>query len=213
MTSLSLPARRTATATIAALVAGFTLCTSSIASSAEQRTDHRRPGAARIVGSGDIVLPYVSDNDVRSFSIDAVGAPYSIPRPKIPTGLPVDARGTVRISHHSADQNVTYTSEGQVECLVTGPNTATVTALITKVSHEEIGSLGKRVGLSVYDGGKGGGKGGKADRVGFSWNGVNLLPNGEDAEVGTCMAPAPYAPVVKGGYTVTHAELAPLPRP
>ncbi|MGW4054313.1 hypothetical protein ACWENA_26160 [Streptomyces sp. NPDC004779] len=209
MVSLPWSARRTTTATIAALVAGLTLCTSSIASSAEQRTDHRRPGAARIVGSGDIVLPYVSDNDVRSFSIDAVAAPYSIPRPKIPTGLPVDARGTVRISHHSADENVTYTSEGQVECLVTGPNTATVTALITKVSHEEIGSLGKRVGLSVYDGGKGG----KADRLGFSWNGVNLLPNGEDAEVGTCMAPAPYAPVVKGGYTVTHAELAPLPRP
>ncbi len=43
--------------------------------------------------------------------------------------------------------------------------------------------------------------------MGFS-NGVNLLPNGEDAEVGTCMAPAPYAPVVRGGYTVTHAELA-----
>ncbi|MFF9868103.1 hypothetical protein ACF1G0_22250 [Streptomyces sp. NPDC013953] len=209
MASLSLSARRTATATIAALVAGLTLCTSSTASSAEQRTDHRRPGAARIVGSGDFVLPYLNDNDVRSFSFDAVAAPYSTPRPGLPTGLPVDARGTVRISHHSADQNVTYTFDGQVECLVTGPNTATVTALITKVSHEETGLLGKRVGLSVHDGGKGG----KADRVGFSWNGVNLLPNGEDAEVGTCMAPAPYAPVVKGGYTVTHAELAPFPRP
>ncbi|MCG7523248.1 hypothetical protein MHW47_02105 [Streptomyces sp. OfavH-34-F] len=209
MTSLSLPARRTATAAIAALVAGFTLCASSTASSAEQRTGHRRPGPARIVGSGDFVLPYVSDSDVRSFSFDVVAAPYSIPRPGIPTGLPVDARGTIRISHYSAEQNVTYTSEGQVECLVTGPNTATVTALITKVSHEETGSLGKRVGLSVYDGGKGG----KTDRVGFSWNGVNLLPNSKDAEVGTCMAPAPYAPVVKGGYTVTHAELAPFPRP
>ncbi|GAA3896251.1 hypothetical protein GCM10022244_02940 [Streptomyces gulbargensis] len=39
-----------------------------------------------------------------------------------------------------------------------------------------------------------------------------LRPAG-DAEVGTCMAPAPYAPVVRGGYTVTHAEQAPFPRP
>ncbi|MCB5164724.1 hypothetical protein LG634_07730 [Streptomyces bambusae] len=48
--------------------------------------------------------------------------------------------------------------------------------------------------------------------MGFAWNGVNLLVNGKEAEVGTCMAPAPYAPVVKGGYTVTHGELPPLPR-
>ncbi|MFW3461054.1 hypothetical protein ACN24K_10045 [Streptomyces microflavus] len=52
--------------------------------------------------------------------------------------------------------------------------------------------------------------------MGFSWNGVNLLPTGddnppEDAPVGTCMAPAPYAPVTKGGYTVRHAELPPPP--
>ncbi|WP_137989447.1 hypothetical protein [Streptomyces vilmorinianum] len=205
----SLSARRTVTATVAALVAGLTLCASSVASSAEQQTEDRRPAVARVVGSGDIVLPYLKDDDVRSFSFDAVAAPFTQPRPGASRGLPVDARGTVRISHYSAEQNITYTFEGQVECLVTGPRTATVSALITKVSHEETGRLGKRVGLSVHDGGKGG----KADRVGFSWNGVNLLPNGEDAEVGTCMAPAPYAPVVKGGYTVTHAELPEFPRP
>ncbi|MEU6167201.1 hypothetical protein [Streptomyces tanashiensis] len=203
-----LSARRPATATVAALAAGFTLCATSVASSADLQAEHRRPTAARVVGSGDFVLPYLDDEDVRSFSFDAVAAPYSTPRPGIPTGLPVDARGTVRISHYSADRKITYTFDGEVECLVTGPRTATVTARITKVSHEETGLLHKRVGLSVYDGGKGG----HADRVGFSWNGVNLLPNGEDAEVGTCMAPAPYAPVVQGGYTVTHAELPPFSR-
>ncbi|MGZ0233778.1 hypothetical protein [Streptomyces sp. CPS1] len=45
---------------------------------------------------------------------------------------------------------------------------------------------------------------------------VNLLPGGtgapSEAEVGTCMAPAPYAPVVKGGYTVRHADLPPAPQ-
>jgi hypothetical protein len=30
-------------------------------------------------------------------------------------------------------------------------------------------------------------------------------------EVGTSMALAPFAPVVNGGYTVTHADLPPVP--
>ncbi|MEU6593662.1 hypothetical protein ABZ923_31330 [Streptomyces sp. NPDC046881] len=42
---------------------------------------------------------------------------------------------------------------------------------------------------------------------------MNLLPGGtgvlSEAEVGTCMAPAPYAPVIEGGYTVRHADLPP----
>ncbi|MFD0344568.1 hypothetical protein ACFVH0_38855 [Streptomyces sp. NPDC127117] len=75
-------------------------------------------------------------------------------------------------------------------------------------------NLGERVGFSVYDGGKD--KGRSDDRVGFSWDGVNLLPDGDaapaEAAVGTCMAPAPYAPVTKGGYTVRHAELPPVPK-
>lgn len=45
---------------------------------------------------------------------------------------------------------------------------------------------------------------------------MNLLPKGttppEAAPVGTCTAPAPYAPVTKGGYAVAHAEL-PTPPP
>ncbi|MFE3993962.1 hypothetical protein ACFXPW_20090 [Streptomyces goshikiensis] len=49
----------------------------------------------------------------------------------------------------------------------------------------------------------------------LAWNGVNLLPEtaapAEEATVGTCMAPAPCAPVTKGGYTVTHADLPPEP--
>jgi hypothetical protein len=75
--------------------------------------------------------------------------------------------------------------------------------------------VGKRLGFSVYNGGKD--EGHSRDRVGFSWNGVNLLPGGtgapREAEVGTCMAPAPYAPVTKRGYAVQHADLPPQPSP
>ncbi|MEU0159404.1 hypothetical protein ABZ154_11340 [Streptomyces sp. NPDC006261] len=176
-----------------------------------------RPVRASVVGSAEFVLPYHQDKDVRSFTFDARAAPYSRPLPGIPGGLPTDARGTVEVSHYSAERDITYTSKGRVDCLVTGVRTATLTAVITEVSPGGPPTVGNRVGFSVYDGGDGKdeGKGRSKDRVGFSWNGVNLLPNGstppEDAPVGTCMAPAPYAPVTKGGYAVAHAELPPPP--
>jgi len=95
----------------------------------------------------------------------------------------------VKVSHYSADRNVTYTAEGHVDCLVTGPRTATLTAVITKVGPGGPPWMGKRLGFSVYDGG--GDKGHYRDRVGFSWEMVNLLPGGtgapSEAEVGTCM--------------------------
>ncbi|MFF8422395.1 hypothetical protein [Streptomyces sp. NPDC015680] len=207
-----MPPRRT-TAVLAALAVCLPLGGASVASaSAEPR--EAKPAYASVTGSAEFVLPYYEDDDIRSFTFDAHAAPYSRPLPGIPTGLPTDARGTIRISHYSADQNTTYTSEGRVDCLVTGPHTATLTAVITEVGPGGPPDVGRRLGFSVHDGGKGRGPH-SGDRVGFSWNGVNLVPNGdaapEEATVGTCMAPAPYAPVTKGGYKVTHAELPPVP--
>ncbi|MFJ7326325.1 hypothetical protein ACIQVN_08715 [Streptomyces cyaneofuscatus] len=182
----------------------------SVAASADQE-EKPRPIRASVVGSAEFVLPYHQDKDVRSFTFDAQAAPYSRPLPGIPGGLPTDARGTVTVSHYSAERDITYTSKGRVDCLVTGVRTATLTAIITEVSPGGPPIVGNRVGFSVYDGGEGKGKGRSTDRVGFSWNGVNLLPKGSappgEAPVGTCMAPAPYAPVTKGGYAVAHAEL------
>ncbi|MER5853867.1 hypothetical protein ABT126_45190 [Streptomyces sp. NPDC002012] len=207
MTSLLL--RRTV-AGLTVLATGLTLSSAAVAATGHWE---EKPVSASVVGSAEFVLPYYKDNDTRSFTFDAHGAPYSRPLPTIPTGLPTDAQGTITISHYSAERNITYTSKGSVDCLVTGPRTATLTAVITEVSPGGPPIVGHRIGLSVYDGGRD--KGRSADRVGFSWNGVNLLPDGdaypEEAPVGTCMAPAPYAPVTRGGYTVTHAELPPLP--
>lgn len=211
MTSLPRPRTLALPAVLAALLVGLPLSAAPVAS-AEQRAD--KTAYASVTGSAEFVLPYYQDDDVRAFSFDAHAAPYSQPLPGIPTGLPTDAHGTVRVSHYDAERNTTYTSEGRVDCLVTGPNTATLTAVITEVSPGGPDDLGKRVGFSVYDGGKD--KRRSDDRVGFSWNGVNLLPGSDtepaEAPVGTCMAPAPYAPVTKGGYTVRHAELPPVPK-
>ncbi|XMN07569.1 hypothetical protein ACK8N7_16725 [Streptomyces griseobrunneus] len=209
--------RRTLSA-LAALAAGLTLSSAPVAASASaSASGHReeaRPAGASVTGKAEFVLTYHQDDDVRSFTFDAHAAPYTRPLPGIPTGLPTDARGSVTVSHYSAEKDITYTAEGRVDCLVTGVRTATLTAVITEVSPGGPPTLGKRLGFSVYDGGKD--KGRSKDRVGFSWNGVNLLPTAddsppEDAPVGTCMAPAPYAPVTKGGYTVRHAELPPPP--
>ncbi|MFG2621791.1 hypothetical protein ACGFXC_29650 [Streptomyces sp. NPDC048507] len=206
-------------AVLAALVVMGTVGTASAAPDAPGAGDgaaagsQARPARAAVTGSAEFALPYLKDDDVRSFTFDAQAAPYSNPLPGIPTGLPTDARGTVKVSHYSAVDHRTITAVGRVDCLVTGPHTATLTAVFTEVSPGGPPWLGQRIGFSVHDGGPDGGR--SADRVGFSWNGVNLLPGGTseppEAEVGTCMAPAPYAPVTRGGYTVRHADL--LPRP
>ncbi|WP_411151727.1 hypothetical protein [Streptomyces sp. A30] len=169
------------------------------------------PVHASVTGSAEFRLPYVNDADIRSFAFDAHAAPYSRPVPGVSTGLPTDAYGTVAVSHYSAEQDITYTAEGKVDCLVTAPGNATLTAVITEVSAGGPDWVGKRLGFSVHDGG--GDKPGKMsrDRVGFSWaDGVNTTYTDEGdvaSPVGPCMAPAAFSPVSKGAYRVRHADL------
>ncbi|MFI9204976.1 hypothetical protein [Streptomyces sp. NPDC053048] len=209
--TVSLPARK-AGAVVLALVATAAL---GGASAASADSSHAEPARARVTGSAEFMLPYHPDKDVRSFTFDAVAAPYTKPVPGLPKGLPTDARGTVKISHYFAELNKTFTAEGKVDCMVTGPNTATLTAVMTKVAPGGPDWVGKRLGFSVHDGGKD--KGHSKDRVGLSWATVNMKSQDPDkepemADVGTCMSSAPYAPVTKGGYTVRHAELPPVPK-
>ncbi|MFF0162983.1 hypothetical protein ACFYRY_36430 [Streptomyces sp. NPDC005263] len=199
-------------AVVAAVVASATAVTGASAAGKSPE----RPVHASVTGSADFRLPYVNDADIRSFTFDAHAAPHSRPVPGVPTGLPTDAYGTVAISHYDADRDTTYTAEGTVDCLVTGPGSATLTAIITKVSANGPHWLGLRLGFSVHDGG--GEKPGKPsrDRVGLSWaDGVNKKYTEEgdvDFPVGPCMAPAPFAPVTSGGYRVRHADLPLYPK-
>ncbi|TDC81641.1 hypothetical protein E1285_32255 [Actinomadura sp. 7K507] len=166
---------------------------------------------ARVSGSAEIRLTYWPDQDIRAFTFNAKAVPYSAPKPGAPDGLPTDARGIVKIYHHSPGEGWTVRSEAKVDCLLTSPGNATLTAVVTKADEPIKDQIGKRLGFSVHDGGPGG----RHDRMGFSWSVANGVENGEggweEGKVGTCMGPAAFAPVTKGAYNVRHADLLPAP--
>ncbi|MFE6839144.1 hypothetical protein ACFVFI_30440 [Streptomyces sp. NPDC057705] len=168
------------------------------------------PKLASVHGGGTIFYPYSAKDDIR-FTVDAESTPWTrpFPAPGGEKGLPTDARGRVTISHYFTETGSTATAEAEVDCLVTGGRTATLTAVV-KTSN--VGWEGKRIGISVQDGQRG-----EPDRLGFSWGvaNVDVKPDGTVAEgaVGTCMAPAPFTEVTKGGYKVTPAPLTPQPKP
>ncbi|MFE1316196.1 hypothetical protein [Kitasatospora phosalacinea] len=179
------------------------------AATAAEAKDRPSPGPASVTGTAQIFFAYSPDDDIR-FGIDAHSAPWTRPVPDSPFGgLPTDATGTIRISHHVKALDITVTAEGQVDCLVTGGPSASLTAVITRADPEVAGWLGKRIGLSVLDG-----RGHEPDRLGFSWSVVNEQHGSSDpaqSDVGTCMAPAPFTTVREGGFRVRPADLAPLP--
>ncbi|MGX2997572.1 hypothetical protein JNUCC64_25480 [Streptomyces sp. JNUCC 64] len=193
----------------AALVAG-TVSASTAADDSRPRTTAAAGTAAAPVasveGSARIHFTLRPDDTIR-FQVKAKGAPYSEPRPGVPTGLPTDARGTIRYSHRIAGTEKVGWAVAEVDCLSTGGKTATVTAVIRKTNVERIG---KRIGISFQQG-----EGGAPSRLGFSWGVVNVDGGtdgaGEPGGTGTCQAPAPFAPATEGGYRVRHAEVAPLP--
>ncbi|MEV0194558.1 hypothetical protein AB0I39_39300 [Kitasatospora purpeofusca] len=151
-------------------------------------------------------ISYVfSPDDEIWFTVDARAKPYSRPLPGTgaPDGLPTDAVGTVRYSHRVAATGVVHSARAAVDCLSTGGPVATLTAAVTT---SDTGNASERIGLSIHRG-----SGRDGDRLGFSWD-VADLDLGPDQKpyrpvVGTCMAPAPFAPVIRGGFTVHHVEL------
>ncbi|MGK5639321.1 hypothetical protein ACSNOK_13580 [Streptomyces sp. URMC 126] len=162
---------------------------------------------ARVTGSARLDFSY-APKDVIRFSVDARAVPFSrpLPGPHLEHGLPTDARGTVTWSHWVAATHETRRAEAAVDCLVTGGDTATFTAVVTKSADPS--EIGARYGFSARTGGPGKG------RFGFHWAVGNVdvvkgVPG--SARVGTCMAPAPFTPLKSGGFTVRHAELPSLP--
>ncbi|WP_237296824.1 hypothetical protein [Streptomyces sp. 3211] len=165
-------------------------------------------GEARIgARARDRFYPYSPDDDIR-FTVDATSAPWSRPLPAQggEKGLPTDAFGKITVYHRVTATGYTAVSEAEVD---TGGRTATVTAVV-KTSN--VGWEGRRIGIGVQDGTRG-----EPDRVGFSWDIANLevRPDGSvfEPSAGTCLAPAPFTEVTKGGYKVIPAPLAPRPKP
>lgn len=167
-------------------------------------------GPARVSGSAEFVLPYGRDGDVRSFTFDARSVPYSRPIPVEggEQGSPADATGTVRVAHRLAGTGITVRFEAAVDCMITSPGHATLTAVVTRADEQARDFVGKRVGFSVQDRGRG------RDRVGFTWAASadqNEAGQWGPSRIGTCLAPAAFARVVRGDYTVRHAELTAPP--
>lgn len=196
---------------VAAIVIGTAIGGTAFGGEAVAASSTRPANVARVSGSADVRLTFSPDQDVRSFTFDAVSRPYSRPFPQAPSGLPTDATGTVRISHRVAETGETVRLSARVDCLATAPHTVTLTAVVTEADEPVRDWIGQRLGLSVYDSGDRR----IPDRVGFSWAVVNgeQDENGDwqMASVGTCMGPAAFAPVTRGGYSVRHAELLPPP--
>ncbi|MEU5884548.1 hypothetical protein [Spirillospora sp. NPDC047279] len=188
---------------LAAVTAGPTA-----ASAAPERGTKPKP--ASVKGSGDFWLTFYPDGDRRSFSFDAQAAPYTRPITGFPDGTPADARGKATLVHEVKESGYVIWAEADVDCMTTSPGYAALTATITKSSEDPKEWVGRRLGFSVYDAGPDR-DGRTRDRVGFSWAIVNMDKNeqGEwfETKAGTCMAPAPFSPVSKGGFTVRHADL------
>ncbi|MFB7404516.1 hypothetical protein ACFCZR_30470 [Streptomyces rubiginosohelvolus] len=188
-------------------IAALTALTATAATGATPSDDAPATKPARtasVHGSARIHYVFSPDDDIR-FTIDAEAAPYSRPLPGLPQGLPTDARGTVSFRHVAATGQVA-TAKARVDCLVTGGGTATLTAVVTR---SDVGPVGERLGFSVSEG-----RAGEPDRLGFSWGVANVDPEKADEQgnvtapkVGTCMAPAPFAPATRGGFRVRHAGL------
>ncbi|MFI0355124.1 hypothetical protein [Actinomadura sp. 9N407] len=200
---------------ILAAIGAFAVVGGTTAAYAMPQEAPAGPKTASVQGSAEFRLTFWPDKDVRSFTFDARATPYTRPMPGAPHGLPSDATGTVKVSHYLDSEDKTVRFEAVVDCMTTSPGNAALTAKVVRGDDEVKEWVGKRLGFSVQDAGKDH-KGRSQDRVGLSWVVGNAVENdkGEWVEgtVGTCQAPAAFAPVTRGGYTVKHAEMVPAPK-
>ncbi|MEV1249677.1 hypothetical protein ACIBO2_37790 [Nonomuraea sp. NPDC050022] len=133
-------------------------------------------------------------NDVQ-VTVDAHGE-FTAESPVFPTR----AWGTFRIYHAVKEPGKPPQAnwgEVEVDCLTTGGPTATVTGTLVRATPggpwEDLVRRKVRMGVSFYVAGKGAGP----SRIGLSGA---TLP--EQPPLTKCMAPAPNAPVIRGGYVL-----------
>ncbi|MFI9308336.1 hypothetical protein [Streptomyces triculaminicus] len=150
---------------------------------------------ASIKGAARMEFP-APGNDIR-VTVDAHGT-YTSKSPIFPT----KSSGTFRISHKIDQPNgkkpLVFWGDFTVDCLTTGGPNATVTGRLVRTSpgHPWRKELDPhtRMGVSFHVAGKDGGP----SRIGLS----GATKKGEPL-LTKCMAPAPDAKVVEGGYVLT----------
>ncbi|MFI6513673.1 hypothetical protein ACIBCT_39220 [Streptosporangium sp. NPDC050855] len=160
------------TAVALSLATVATIGTSASAASPATSKDPRW----HVSGTAKIHFEPAADDDI-TFTITA-------------RGVFTEAEGIVKVDHYLPDGNGGG-FEAEVDCLVAGGPVATVTAVITTSTSFPVGT---RVAVSVYDGGTDRSGGGR-DRIGWNWS----VPTGA---VQPCTAPATFATVERGGFTV-----------
>ncbi|MCQ8773666.1 hypothetical protein [Streptomyces telluris] len=119
-------------------------------------------------------------------------------------GFADKARGTFDVSHRFGKEfDVRF--KGRIDCLLTGGPVAVATGVVTEAQVKVAPGIpmpsaaelkGKRFGFTVLDGGKGG----KKDRLGYSWAMDGLPVN----SVGKCVSSAPFETLEKGDFTAHH---------
>ncbi|MGK5543854.1 hypothetical protein ACSNOH_03810 [Streptomyces sp. URMC 127] len=139
---------------------------------------------------GSVKLKRKPGDDVR-FTIDA-------------HGFADKAQGTFDVSHqHGKDFDARF--KGRIDCLLTGGPVAVATGIVTDAQVKAAPGIpvppaeelkGKRFGFTILDGGKGG----KKDRLGYSWAMDGFPVN----SVGKCVSSAPFETLEKGDFTVHH---------
>ena len=100
---------------------------------------------------------------------------------------PSEATGTFSFSHYKGE--FAAAADVKVDCLATGGKVAVVTGVITRGEGLLAPAVGKRVGISVHDTGKG------RDRLGYSWMASN---NPLKDEVPKCTSGAPFERTKEG---------------
>ncbi|QZY16546.1 hypothetical protein K7C20_15890 [Streptomyces decoyicus] len=99
-------------------------------------------------GQARVFYRYSPHDDIR-FSVDVKAAPFSRPVSGLPHGMPADARGTVTIYHWSPEKKQGRRTEASVDCLVSGGDSATLSAVVTR---SEDPFQGISTGLTVRGG-------------------------------------------------------------
>ncbi|MFD1937600.1 MULTISPECIES: hypothetical protein [Nonomuraea] len=187
---------RTTARVVAVLALAATTTTGAAgAAAAPTRSASAPTTTAAIKGWARMYFP-APGNDVQ-VTVDAHGE-YTSASPAFPTR----AWGTFRIYHavqEPGKPRLVNWGEVKVDCLTTGGPIATVTGTLVRATPggpwEDLVKRRIRMGVSFYVARKGAGPS-RIGLAGATAKGEPLLTR--------CMAPAPDAPVTKGGYTLTE---------
>lgn len=190
--------RRTVIGSVSAAVAVLALAGAATAEAGTGAVNATDTFSASVRGWARLDWFGTPNNDLQ-VTVDAHAEYTANSRP-----FPTDAWGTARIYHRFDDENGnpigTAWADLRVDCVTVGGPTATITAMAVRTSPDLASWRDKRIGVSIYNAGRGGGQ----SRVGLSG-----VTEQNEPLLTPCMAPAATFPTTAGGYR--FKETGPVP--